>query len=89
MTKLSDNLRGVPCGDVRLEPIHWAVLIYEEEKYKKHRVKAYNKKTKEKAPSTARAAKRDATVRDALTIDHQTVKDIWEDKLITESSPEA
>ena len=71
--KLTENLQGMICTDDRLEPMGWSALITKEEKYKKYRVKSYNKKVKKKALITAKAAE-DAS--NNLSKDHKIVKTI-------------
>lgn len=82
--KLTENLQGITCTDDRLIPMGSSAIIIKEEKYKKYRVKSYNRKVKKRALIEAKAAK-DAS--DNLTEDHKEVKAIWEKEITNENSP--
>ena len=87
--KLMENLMGLPCFDRRLHPINWGSLLYEEDKYKAYKVKEHNDAEKEKALTAAKDEAENDEAANALTLETQSVKDIYEPNLITERSEEA
>ena len=81
--KVYRNLQGITCTDYQLNPMDWSVIIIEEGKYNKYRVKSYNKKLKKRALIEAKSTE---NASDNLTEEHKKVKAIWEDQIINEDS---
>lgn len=88
---LVKNLLSVPCYDLRMSPINWAILVMKEEKYKEIKVNKHNAPIIAEALRDVKAdkAKTDADAAEALTVDSPEVKAVWETKIIDESSDEA